>query len=92
MDQSARCALASPGMPARPQPQVALGQAIRHIREREGLTQEDLAFEAGFHPTWISRIETGSQSTGWATVKRVADALQVTMVELVALAERIELD
>jgi transcriptional regulator with XRE-family HTH domain len=79
-------------MPAPPKPQVALGQAIRRIRDREGLTQEKLAFRAGYHPTWISRVERGTQSTGWATAKRLADALGVTMVELAALAERIELE
>jgi transcriptional regulator with XRE-family HTH domain len=79
-------------MPARPEPQVALGKAIRRIRLREKLTQEDLAFRAGYHPTWISRVERGTQSTGWATAKRLADALGVTMVELAALAERLELD
>jgi len=72
--------------------QLALGNAIRQIRLREKLTQEELASRAGYHLTWISRIETGGQSTGWVTLKRVADALGVTMVELAALAERIELE
>lgn len=82
-------------MPARrkrPKSQLALAQAIREIREREGLTQEELASRAGYHLTWVSRIENAAQSTGWVTIKRVADALDVTMVEVAALAERIELE
>lgn len=77
--------------PAR-EPQPALGQALREIREREGLSQEELALEAGLHPTWISHIESGRNNPAWGTVRRLADALGVTMLELVALAERIELE
>lgn len=74
--------------------QLALGQAIRQIRQREKMTQEDLADRAGFHLTWISRIETGAGTgnTGWVTVKRIADALGVTLVEIASLAERKELE
>lgn len=79
-------------MPKRPNSQVALGRAIKQIREREGLTQEELASRAGYHLTWVSRIETAAQSTGWVTIKRVADALGVTMVEVAATAERVELE
>ena len=79
-------------MPQRPKSQVALGHALKQIREREGLTQEEVASRAGFHLTWVSRIETAGQSTGWVTVKRVADALGVSMVEVAATAERVELE
>lgn len=79
-------------MSSSPTPQVAVGQAIREIREREGLTQEELADQAGFHLTWISRIEGGTQATGWPTLKRLADALDVRMAEVAALTERIELE
>jgi len=72
--------------------EAALGKALRQIREREGLTQEELATRAGFHLTWVSRVEAGTQNTGWVTAKRLADALDVTMVELAALVERIEFE
>lgn len=71
---------------------AALGQALRQIREREGLTQEEVAHRADYHLTWVSRVEAGSQNTGWVTVKRLAAALDVTMVEVAALVERIELE
>jgi transcriptional regulator with XRE-family HTH domain len=71
-------------------PQAAVGRAVKEIRLREGLTQEQLAERAGHHLTWISRIENGSQATGWPTLKRLADALGVKMSELAAVAERIE--
>lgn len=79
-------------MPEHPKPQAALGQAIRQIREREGLTQEEVASRAGYHLTWVNRLEAGTQNTGWITVKRIADALGVTMVEMASVVERIELE
>lgn len=62
------------------------------MRERSGLTQEELAHRAECHPTWLSQIERGVVNVGWMTLKRVADALGVTMVEIAATAERIELE
>lgn len=72
--------------------QPALGKAIGQIREREGLSQEELGHRAGIHPTWISKIEGGHNNPAWGTVRRLANALDVKMLELVALTERIELE
>jgi transcriptional regulator with XRE-family HTH domain len=73
-------------------PQPALGKAVRRVRERVGLTQEQLGLQAGVHPTWISALESGRSNPAWGTVRRVAGALDVKMLELAALAERIELE
>lgn len=73
-------------------PQPALGLAVRRVREREGLTQEQLGLDAGIHPTWISALESGRSNPAWGTVRRLATALGVKPLELVALAERIELE
>lgn len=79
-------------MPARrsAEAQPALGKAIRRIREREEVSQEELAERANLHATWISPIENGRNNPNWGTVRRIAQGLGVTMVELVALAERLE--
>lgn len=72
-------------------PQEALGKAVRQIRKREGLSQEELALRAQIHLTWVSKIESGHPNAGWATVHQLARGLGVTMVELAAAAERLEL-
>jgi len=64
--------------------------ALRQIREREGLTQEDLADRAGLHSTWVSAVERGVRDPRWSTVCQMAKGLGVTPMELVALAERLE--
>jgi XRE family transcriptional regulator, regulator of sulfur utilization len=79
-------------MPDAPNQQAALGKAIRRIREREGLTQEELAFRAGVHPTWVSRLESGRWDPRWSSVRKAVEGLGITLVELVAMAERAELD
>jgi transcriptional regulator with XRE-family HTH domain len=73
-------------------PSPGLAAAIRQIRHREGLTQEELAANAGLHFTFISRIERGERDPSWSSVQSVARGLSVSVLELVALAERIELD
>lgn len=75
-----------------PKSQLALAAAIRQIRNREGLTQEELATRAGVHLTWISRVESGRHDLMRSSLLGIADGLGVTMVELEALAERLELD
>jgi transcriptional regulator with XRE-family HTH domain len=77
-------------MAPRTEPQPALGQAIKKRREGCGLSQEELGLAAGIHPTWISHIESGRNNPAWASVKRIAAALDLKVSELAALAEEWE--
>jgi transcriptional regulator with XRE-family HTH domain len=75
-------------MPPRSEPQVALGEAVRRLREKRGLTQEAVAHAAGVHPTWVSRLEGGTLNPSWGMVARVADALEVDVSHLAKAAEQ----
>jgi transcriptional regulator with XRE-family HTH domain len=77
-------------MPPRAEPQAALGKVIRELREKEGLTQEAVAHAAGVHPTWVSRLESGTLNPSWGMVTRVAEALGVQVSVLARAAERQE--
>lgn len=70
--------------------QPALGAAIKQLREKCDLSQEALAEKAGLTGRTVSAIETGTANPTWATVKDIAAALGVTMVELARLAEKRE--
>lgn len=72
------------------QPQPALGKAIRQLRVKGGLTQEDLAHEANVTTGTLSLIERGQANPTWGTVKGIAAALAVSMGELGKLAEKNE--
>jgi transcriptional regulator with XRE-family HTH domain len=75
-------------MPPRPEPQALLGEAIRQLREERGMTQEAVALIAGVHPTWVSRIESGTLNPSWGMISRVAEALEVKVSELAEGAEK----
>jgi transcriptional regulator with XRE-family HTH domain len=72
------------------QPQPGLGEAIRELREKRGLTQERLAQDAGVTTGTVSLLERGQSNPAWGTVKALADGLGVTMAELAKVAARHE--
>jgi transcriptional regulator with XRE-family HTH domain len=77
-------------MPASPDPQVALGRAIRLRREELGLSQSTVALDAGFEPSWLSHIESGKQNPAWGSVDRIARALGWSLWELAKLSDQLE--
>jgi transcriptional regulator with XRE-family HTH domain len=77
-------------MPASPEPQLALGRAIRLRREELGLEQQTVALDAEVNPSWISHIESGRQNPSWSTVDRIARALGWSLWQLAKLADELE--
>lgn len=74
---------------------VALGKIVRSRREREGMTQDELARRVGMTRTSITNIESGRQKVQLHTLYDVADALNVPIKDLlpppkVATMEAIE--
>lgn len=77
-------------MPSSPDPQVALGRAIRLRREELGLKQLAVALDADVAPSWISHIESGRQNPAWGTVDRIARALGWSIAQLAQRADELE--
>jgi len=75
---------------AQHQPQPALGEAIRQLREKRGATQEDLAHEADITTGTLSLIERGHANPTWGTLKGIAAALGGSMGELGKLADKLD--
>lgn len=71
-------------------PQPALGKAIRQLREKKDLTQEAVAHDAGITTATLGVIERGLSNPTWATLKGIAVALDVSMVEIARATERLE--
>jgi XRE family transcriptional regulator, regulator of sulfur utilization len=76
------------GRPTNPQP--ALGEAIRQLRTKRGISQEDLAHLAGVTTGTLSVIERGRSNPAWGTAKAIAKALDVSMPELAKLTDKHE--
>ena len=57
---------------------------MRRLREAKHLSQEQFAFEAGIHRTYVSDLERGARNPTILIVEKVANALSVTASDLLA--------
>ena len=64
-----------------------LRRAVRRLRETRRLSLEELAGEAGMHPTYLSSIERGHRNPTWARLCGLAQALDITVSQLARAAE-----
>jgi transcriptional regulator with XRE-family HTH domain len=62
---------------------VCIGKQIRMLRKEKGLSQEQLSELIGLHPTSLSGIERGTVSSKIGNYASLAQALGVTLSELV---------
>ncbi len=63
---------------------------LREIRESRGYSQSELAVKAGFQPSAISHFETGRRSPSFENLRRLADALNVTIDSLLGRSRKPE--
>jgi transcriptional regulator with XRE-family HTH domain len=61
---------------------AALGERLRVLRRRSNLTQAELAAAAGMHRTFLTEVETARHSITLDRVHALADALRVTIHQL----------
>jgi transcriptional regulator with XRE-family HTH domain len=62
---------------------ISIGERIRSIRKQKKWTQEELAEVSGVEPSNISHIERAATKVSLPTLLRIANALEVTLDELV---------
>ena len=76
-------------MPAAPQRPVeeAFGRVLRALREERGLSQEQLAHEAGSGRTFVSELERGVKGVSLSTLFRLAAVLEVAPFVLIRRVE-----
>lgn len=66
---------------------ASFGAVVRSRRKIVGLTQEKLAERAAIHPTYVGLVERGERNPSLDVAKRIAEALEMTLAALIALAE-----
>ena len=65
-----------------------IGEIIKKLRERKGLTQEELAVKVGYtSATTINKIESGANKLKQEKIKIFADVLECTVSELLGIDE-----
>lgn len=72
------------------EPQSGLGNAVRALREKAGLDQATLAERAELPASLIAEIESGRSDPTWGDMRKVGEALGVTLETLSELAEEFE--
>lgn len=59
-----------------------VAQRIKDLREKRGMSQEELAYRAGLYRTYVGHIETKRYSPSGYVIYKVAKALGTTPEEL----------
>lgn len=65
-----------------------VGERIRRLREKAGLTQEELAEIADLHYSYVGHIERGTKNPSLKSLTKIADALGVPVAQLMADSRR----
>jgi len=58
-----------------------VGERIRFYRKERGLSQEELAYRASLHNTYIGQLERGEKNATIESLAKVCVALDVTLAE-----------
>ena len=59
-----------------------IGQSVRYLRQKEGISQEELAFRANLNLNSISTLERGLNNVKFKTLYSIAKALNVKIEEI----------
>ena len=63
----------------------AFAANVRRLRHAKGISQEDLAYEAGINRTYLSKLEKGASYPGLEIIAKLATVLEVEPAELIRL-------
>lgn len=61
---------------------VLVGENVKRIRLKRGLTQEEFAERSGFSQQYVSTLERGRRNPSIVTIYELATALGVSHIEL----------
>ena len=61
---------------------IQFGIKVREYRKKKGLSQEELAFKADLHRTYIGMIERAEKNITLLNIEKIANALEVNINEL----------
>lgn len=66
---------------------ITFGTNVQVARQALGISQEELAFRAGLHRTYIGMVERAERSISLQNAKKIADALNVKLDNLLDYGE-----
>ena len=68
--------------------QQLFGERIRALRQAKEVSQEELAYRAGIHRTYLGGIERGERNPALKNIAALAQALEVDLPELFSFEGR----
>jgi transcriptional regulator with XRE-family HTH domain len=69
-------------------PEKAFAKVLREIRAEQGLSQETLGFESGYHRTYIGMLERGLMNPSLRTILSICSALKIPAGEFIGRVEQ----
>lgn len=79
-----------PGVTPPTKVDMRLASALRDLRERSGLSQEDVAHRGEITVTALSRAERGKVNPTWTTLASILTGLKASLSDLEAAIERVQ--
>lgn len=61
------------------QTRLKFAKRVRELRNKSGLSQEELGFKANIHRTYIGSIERGEQNISIDNIDKLAKALKISV-------------
>lgn len=61
---------------------VELGNRIRLLRQKLGLSQEKFALKIGMDRTYFASVEAGKRNISIINIKKISDGLGITLSQL----------
>ena len=61
---------------------IKFGERVREIRKEKALSQEELAYKADLHRTYIGMIERAEKNITLINIEKIANALEVSINHL----------
>ena len=61
---------------------ITFGEKVLEIRKEKGLSQEELAYRANLHRTYIGMIERAEKNITLLNIEKIANALEISVNDL----------
>ena len=66
-----------------PSARQRFAHALKHLRQAQSLSQEELAERADLHRNYIGSVERGERNIGIDNMERIAQALQTELMDMI---------
>jgi putative transcriptional regulator len=70
--------------------QLAIGKRIKTLREERNIPQQDLAAKCNIEKSNLSRLESGGTNPTIYTLQKIADNLNVTLIDIVSFEVKVK--